>query len=107
MDTWRLSQGNYESVYYAEEMYSSMSTDKQIRISDRGAIVNFMLGLNAYTISSGIFPKYLHGDAIVARELVVEDWLVIGYLQPANQELSKLANIYVSELRKYGAGYIV
>lgn len=50
-------QDEYESVYYAEELFSSLPADKEIRINDRGAIVNFMLGLNAYTISSGIFPN--------------------------------------------------
>ena len=37
--------------------------------NDRGAIVNFMLGLNAYTISSGIFPKYLNGENIISVPL--------------------------------------
>ena len=50
-------QGEYESVYFSEELFSSIPVDKEIRVNDRGAIVNFMLGLNAYTISSGIFPK--------------------------------------------------
>ena len=94
-------QGNYESVYYSEEMFSSVPTDKEIKINDRGAIVNFMLGLNAYTISSGIFPKYLHGDNIIAIELDANDNMRIGYVINENQELSELGKIYINELLKY------
>ena len=62
-------QGAYESVYFSEELFSSIPVDKEIRVNDRGAIVNFMLGLNAYTISSGIFPKYLNGENIISVPL--------------------------------------
>lgn len=94
-------QGNYESVYYAEELFSGVPSEKQIRVNDRGAIVNFMLGLNAYTISSGIFPKYLNGDGIIAIPLQETEQMQIGYIQNAKEELSELGRIYIDELRKY------
>ncbi len=94
-------QGNYESTYFSEEMFSSIVSDKEIRINDRGAIVNFMLGLNAYTISSGIFPTYLHGDNIIAIPLETEEQMCIGYVTHEKQELSELGKIYIHELGKY------
>lgn len=94
-------QGNYESVYFAEELFSHLPTDKQIRINDRGAIVNFMLGLNAYTISSGIYPKYLHGDNIIAIPLNVKEKMTIGYILNKNQPLCDLGKAYIRELQKY------
>lgn len=94
-------QGNYESSYYAEELFSTHLVNKEIRINDRGAIVNFMLGLNAYTISSGIFPKYLHGDNIIAIPLDEPERMEIGYIHPEKQVLSELGVIYVRELEKY------
>ena len=94
-------QGNYESSYYSEELFSTIPADKEIRINDRGAIVNFMVGLNAYTISSGIFPKYIHGDRIVAVPLDENELMQIGYVINEKQELSELGNIYISELKKY------
>ena len=60
-----------------------------------------MLGLNAYTISSGIFPKYLHGDNIVAIPLIENEQMKIGYIMNEKQELSELGLIYINELRKY------
>ena len=94
-------QGSYESSYYAEELFSTLPVDKEIRINDRGAIVNFMLGLNAYTISSGIFPKYLHGDNIIAIPLDESERMDIGYIHPEKQPLSELGTVYIREIEKY------
>ena len=94
-------QGEYESVYFSEELFSSIPVDKEIRVNDRGAIVNFMLGLNAYTISSGIFPKYLNGENIISVPLAENETMHIGYILNENQELSELGKSYLEELRKY------
>lgn len=94
-------QGEYESIYFSEELFSSIPADKEIRVNDRGAIVNFMLGLNAYTISSGIFPKYLNGENIIAVPLAENETMHIGYVLNEKQELSELGRIYLEELRKY------
>ena len=94
-------QGIYESAYYSEELFSTVPSSKQIRINDRGAIVNFMVGLNAYTISSGIFPRYLHGNNIIAVPLLEDETMRIGYVIHEKQELSELGRIYVDELLKY------
>ena len=82
-------QGEHESVYFSEELFSSIPVDKEIRVNDRGAIVNFMLGLNAYTISSGIFPKYLNGENIISVPLAENETMHIGYVLNENQELSE------------------
>ena len=94
-------QGEYESVYFSEELFSSIPVDKEIRVNDRWAIVNFMLGLNAYTISSGIFPKYLNGENIISVPLAENETMHIGYVLNENQELSELGKSYLEELRKY------
>jgi hypothetical protein len=83
-------------------LFSSQETEKQIRISDRGAIVNLMIGMDAYTISSGIFPSYLQGDEIVAVPVNEDEVMHIGYILNREQELSELGTIYVEELLKYG-----
>ena len=95
-------QGNYESSYYSEELFSWVPSDKVIRISDRGAIVNLMLGMNAYTISSGIFPQYLDGRDILAIPLEENEEMHIGYILNEKQELNELSKIYIEALKKYG-----
>ena len=94
-------QGAYESSNFAEELFSNEVAEKSIRISDRAAIVNFMIGLDGYTISSGIFPRYLHGDAIISIPLDGDETMRIGYILTKDRELSKLGEIYVEALKQY------
>lgn len=94
-------QGNYESSNFAEELFSNEPAEKSIKISDRAAIVNFMIGLNGYTVSSGIFPKYLHGDSIVSLPLEEDEMMCIGYILNRDRELSELGKIYIDALKQY------
>lgn len=94
-------QGGYESSNFAEELFSNEIADKSIKISDRAAIVNFMIGLDGYTISSGIFPRYLHGDEIVAVPLAEDETMRIGYILNKDRELSELGKIYIEALKQY------
>lgn len=94
-------QGAYESEYYAEEILSTLPNDKIVRVSDRASVVNLLIGLDGYTISSGIMPSYLQGDALIAIPLAVEETMTIGYIQLANQKLSPLATYYVEALKQY------
>lgn len=94
-------QGAYESSNFAEELFSNEITEKSIKISDRAAIVNFMIGLDGYTISSGIFPRYLHGDSIIAVPLDGDETMRIGYILNKDRELSRLGQIYVDALKQY------
>lgn len=94
-------QGNYESSNFSEELFSNEAAEKSIKVSDRAAIVNLMIGLNGYTISSGIFPKYLHGDTIISIPLDEDEVMQIGYILNKDKELSDLGMIYVDALKQY------
>ena len=94
-------QGNYESAYFAEELFSNEPAEKSIKVSDRAAIVNFMIGLDGYTISSGIFPKFLQGDEIVSIPLEEPEVMRIGYIINNDKELSELGQIYIEALKKF------
>ena len=50
-----------------------MEHKKSIKVSDRATIFNLMVGLNGYTISSGIISSKLNDDKIVVVPLDVED----------------------------------
>lgn len=94
-------QGCYESSNFAEELFSDEPAEKSIKVSDRAAIVNLMIGLNGYTISSGIFPRYLHGDSIVAVPLAESETMSIGYILHKDKTLSALGEAYIAALRQY------
>jgi len=96
-------QGAYESPFFSEELFSAVPSEKSIKVSDRAAIVNLMIGLQGYTISSGIFPRYLQGEEIVALPLQEKEHMEIGYLLNRDQALSELAAIYIDALREYAA----
>ena len=94
-------QGTYESSNFSEELFSNVPAGKSIKVSDRAAIVNLMIGLDGYTISSGIFPKYLQGDSIVSIPLEEDEVMHIGYILNKDKELSELGEIYVEALKQY------
>lgn len=94
-------QGTYESSNFSEELFSNEPAGKSIKVSDRAAIVNLMIGLDGYTISSGIFPKYLQGDSIVSIPLEEDEVMHIGYILNKDKELSELGEIYVEALKQY------
>lgn len=94
-------QGAYESSNYSEEILSTEEVSKSVRVSDRAAVLNLIIGLNAYLITSGIYPDYLQADAIVSIPINYDDTIEIGYLVNRDRNLSKLAEIYIDELCKY------
>ncbi|KMY50112.1 LysR family transcriptional regulator [Peribacillus loiseleuriae] len=93
-------QGEYNSFYFSEEILSTRSLKKSIKVSDRAAIVNFMIGLDGYTISSGVFPKYLHGDDIIAVPLNVDEVIRVGIIKHNDVTLTRLGKIYVDALKR-------
>ena len=44
-----------------------MEREKSIKVRDRATLFNLVVGLNGYTISSGIIDKELNGEQIIAR----------------------------------------
>lgn len=60
-----------------------------------------MIGLDGYTISSGIFPKFLQGDEIVSVPLEEPEVMRIGYIINKDKELSELGQIYIEALKKF------
>lgn len=93
-------QGEHNSFYFSEEILSTRNIKKSIKVSDRAAIVNFMIGLQGYTISSGIFPKYLHGEDIIAIPLNVNEVIRIGTIKHNDLILTELGEIYLEALKK-------
>lgn len=96
------TQGQHNSFYFSEEILSTRTTKKTIRVSDRAAVVNFMIGLDAYTISTGIFPKYLHGDDIIAVPLEAEEEIHVGIIHHRDAILPELGQRFCNMLLRYG-----
>lgn len=98
-------QGEVNSFYFSEEILSTLSHKKNIKVSDRATIFNLMVGLNGYTISSGIISNKLNDDKIVAIPLNVDDDITMGWLKHRQVELSPLAERYLTMLKEHIKGY--
>ena len=98
-------QGEVNSFYFSEEILSTLSHKKSIKVSDRATIFNLMVGLNGYTISSGIISSKLNDDKIVAIPLNVDDDITMGWLKHRQVELSPLAERYLTMLKEHIRGH--
>lgn len=91
-------QGANNSFYFAEEILSTLSTPQEIRVSDRATIFNLMIGLDGYTISTGIISDDLD-PSIAAIPLDVDERIEIGWIGQSAIPLTEQAQRYLEELR--------
>ena len=94
-------QGIHNSFYLAEEIHSTSESYKDIRVTDRATLFNLVIGLNGYTISTGILSSDLNGDNIIAVPLESAESIEIGYIWSKERALGSMANEYLDKLRKY------
>ena len=99
-------QGDKGSFYYAEEILSTSEYPKTIKATDRATMLNLMVGLNGYTLCSGVISEELNGSDYLAVPLEADDDtavsnMVIGYISKKNLMLSNIAALYVKELDNY------
>ena len=92
-------------IYFAEEILSTRETERNIKVSDRATMFNFMNGLNGYTLASGIISSALNDDKIVAIPLNVTDTMTLGYLRHRQTELSTNGQKYLELLKEHIRGY--
>ena len=81
-------------------LFLSQSNEHVLRKSFE-ATVTSLVRQDAYPLSSGIFPRYLHGDSIVSIPLAEKETMRIGYLLNKDRELSELGRIYIEALMQY------
>lgn len=94
-------QGEHNSFYFSEEIFSSSERKKNIRVRDRATLFNLLIGLNGYTVCSGVIDKKLNGKDIIAVPLEDESDMRIGYITHKKGMLSRLGSTYLEALKKY------
>ena len=100
-------QGPSGAFYFAEEILSTYDYIRTIKATDRATMLNLMVGLNGYTLCSGIICEELNGSDYVAvafedkEEEVAAGRMEIGYIVKQNMILSQMAEMYIAELEKY------
>ncbi len=94
-------QGERNSFYFSEEFLSVLDMPKSIEVRDRATLFNLAIGLNGFTVSSGVIDKELNGEDIIAKPLIMDCSMHIGIIKKKNIMFSRYANAYVDALRKH------
>lgn len=94
-------QGEHNSFYFSEEIFSVSERKKNIRVRDRATLFNLLIGLNGYTVCSGVIDKKLNGKDIIAVPLADESDMQIGYITHRRGMISRLGTSYLNALQKY------
>jgi DNA-binding transcriptional LysR family regulator len=93
-------QGEFNSFHFSEEILSTLSHKKSIRVNDRATLFNLLIGLNGYTISTGVLSADLNGNEIIPVPLDCEETINVGWISHKNVSLSKLGAAYIQALMK-------
>lgn len=99
-------QGDASSFYFAEEILSTNEYTRTIKACDRATMLNLMIGLNGYTLCSGIICEELNGDDYLAIPFEADSvgensTMEIGYITKKNISLSTIGELYIQEIKKY------
>lgn len=98
-------QGINNSFYYSEELHSTEESPKSIIVTDRATLFNLLIGLEGYTISSGILSSDLNGTDIVSIPLESDEIMEIGYIAPTDRPLSAVSESCLEHLKSYIKSY--
>lgn len=93
-------QGEHNSFYFSEEIFSASQRKKNIRVRDRATLFNLLIGLNGYTVCSGIIDNNLNGRDIISVPLAEENAMRIGYIIHRKGVISELGNFYLEALKR-------
>lgn len=94
-------QGDYNSFYFSEEILSTLDRSRNIKVRDRATLFNLVIGLNGYTVSSGVISEELNGVNIIAKPLLVEEHMRIGTIQQKHMMLSRYGKAYMEALKRH------
>lgn len=93
-------QGEHNAFYFAEEILSTRESRKDIVVRDRATLFNLLIGLNGYTICSGVISEALNGANIVSVPLKADDYMEIGYVLHNKVVPGFLTARYIEALRE-------
>ncbi|KFI72663.1 LysR family transcriptional regulator [Bifidobacterium minimum] len=96
----KYEQGEKGSFYFAEEAVWPEYSPKQITVTDRATILNFIIGLNGYTVCTGIDNGDLNNEKIVTVPLQSDETMLVGWISHERSRLSSSAQMYVEKLRE-------
>ena len=94
-------QGSYNSFYYSEDLTSTCERRTNIRVRDRATLFNLVMGLNGYTVCSGVISHELNGPGIISIPLDVDEYMEIGIITRKNTTLTRYGQAYIDAIRQH------
>lgn len=99
-------QGQQGSGFLAEEILAENEYPRTIIASDRATMLNLMVGLNGYTLCSGIICEELNGSDFVAVPYQGDEEhpnavMEIGYIKKKDYLFNEIAEAFLEECRRY------
>ncbi|MDN6523035.1 MAG: LysR family transcriptional regulator substrate-binding protein, partial [Bifidobacterium crudilactis] len=98
-------QGDEGSFYFAEEAVWPEYSPKQINVTDRATILNFIVGLNGYTVCTGIDNEDLNTEKIVTVPLDSDESMLLGWITNERAKISAAAGLYLDKLKSVVADH--
>ena len=74
---------------------------KNIQVRDRATLFNLVIGLNGFTVCSGVIDQKLNGENIIAKPLASDCDMRIGMIRKKNTMLSRYALYYQEAIKNY------
>ena len=96
-------QGVENALYFAEEVMPAIDRKRNIRVRDRATMTNLILGLNGFTVASGVHAK-AYNPAIVSVPLKIDDTIRVGFVRRAGIPLSAAATAFIEATHRIVAG---
>lgn len=101
-----IDQRDEDASLFSEEILSGEEYPMIIHTSDRATNLNLMVGLQAYTICSGIISKDINGTDYLVIPLEMEEErkdgsMEIGFIMQKDHHLSMMAKAFLEELYGY------
>lgn len=93
-------QGDQNALYFSEEILPTLNHSKSIKVTDKGTIIDLMVGTDGYTISSGVCPAFLRGDDIVSIPLDVDEVIRLGVITHRDYRPTPLGEKYLAILHQ-------
>ncbi len=99
-------QGENGSFYFAEEILSTNEYQRMIKATDRATMLNLMVGVNGYTLCSGIICEELNGSDFIAVPFEADEnnpnsSMEIGYIIKKKNALSDIGKVFIEEVTGY------
>lgn len=99
-------QGENSASMFTEEFSDKISCAKNVRITDRATLMNFLLITDCYTIGTGTLNhSKLSGDNMLAIPLKSSGEYVIGYVVRNDKKLRSHAQSFISSLTAFFKGF--